>query len=133
LPRHGGKGKSAGRPFLIGTLSGESETIANAIRQAEIPQQVLQDPDAIGRLNQIFEADARLFQSYRWVERPPAPFPITVFGGQTDPVTSEDDLLQWQHCTRGDFAVRMVPGGHLFIKQSGQLVLQSIHEAVRVH
>jgi surfactin synthase thioesterase subunit/acyl carrier protein len=110
----------------FGALQQKSFSVSSAIRVADIPPAVTGDPDAMRRLNHIFEADATLFQSYKWVERSKLRSPISVFGGDQDTVASESDLLEWKCCTTEEFAIRIVPGDHLFIRDSARLVMEAI-------
>jgi surfactin synthase thioesterase subunit len=43
------------------------------------------------------------------------PCPIHAFGGSDDPLVSESDLQEWRARTSGEFSVRMLPGGHLYL------------------
>jgi surfactin synthase thioesterase subunit len=42
--------------------------------------------------------------------------PIHVFGGSEDPVVSESDLHEWRSRTTADFSVRILRGGHFYLR-----------------
>ncbi|MEB3981134.1 alpha/beta fold hydrolase [Mycobacterium sp. 663a-19] len=54
------------------------------------------------------------------------PCPIHVFGGSEDPLVSESDLHEWRSRTTGDFSVRILRGGHFYIRDR-----QSLFETLR--
>jgi surfactin synthase thioesterase subunit len=47
--------------------------------------------------------------------------PIHVFGGSEDPVVSESDLHEWRWRTTADFSVRILRGGHFYLRDSQPL------------
>lgn len=47
--------------------------------------------------------------------------PIHVFGGSEDPLVSEWDLYQWRSRTTADFSVRMLRGGHFYLRDRHRL------------
>lgn len=42
--------------------------------------------------------------------------PIHVFGGNEDPLVSESDLHEWRWRTTADFSVRILRGGHFYLR-----------------
>ena len=87
---------------LGGTPGG---TLANpAIRKLALPS-----------LRADFELDA----NYEFRERPPLSIPVSVFGGDNDAIVSTDELRAWRAHTTGDFALRVVSGGHFFHNDQG--------------
>jgi surfactin synthase thioesterase subunit len=42
--------------------------------------------------------------------------PIHVFGGSEDPLVSESDLHEWRSRTTADFSVRILRGGHFYLR-----------------
>ncbi len=42
--------------------------------------------------------------------------PIHVFGGSEDPLVSESDLHEWRSRTTADFSVRVLRGGHFYLR-----------------
>lgn len=42
--------------------------------------------------------------------------PIHVFGGSEDPLVSETDLREWRSRTTADFSVRILRGGHFYLR-----------------
>jgi surfactin synthase thioesterase subunit len=47
--------------------------------------------------------------------------PIHVFGGSEDPLVSESDLHEWRSRTTADFSVRILRGGHFYLRDRQQI------------
>jgi len=54
--------------------------------------------------------------------------PITAFAGDTDPLTSLEQVSAWRGHTTGDFAVRVFPGGHFYLTARTAEVVRAIRE-----
>jgi medium-chain acyl-[acyl-carrier-protein] hydrolase len=77
--------------------------------------EVLRDADLAGLMLPILRADFALCQSYRPVERPALPVPITALGGTADANVGRPDLEEWRQQTTARFSLHMIPGDHLFL------------------
>jgi medium-chain acyl-[acyl-carrier-protein] hydrolase len=81
-------------------------------------------------------ADLCVSEDYCYQPGPPLPCPIVVYGGESDPLLTSEELSGWREQTSAGFALHMLPGGHLFYKSeqcaagagpsSAQLLRQSI-------
>lgn len=89
-------------------------TVANLVADVELPLQLAVHADFLARMRSLFVADARLFRDFRHVSNARLSCPITVYGGTSDSIVSEDLVLWGQHTT-ASFEVVMVEGGHMFI------------------
>ena len=47
--------------------------------------------------------------------------PIYAFGGNDDPLVSEADLREWRSRTSAGFFVRILPGGHFYLRDRARL------------
>ncbi len=54
------------------------------------------------------------------------PCPISVFAGAEDVSAEPNALHEWEKYTRDQFRLRIMPGGHFFIEQSRDAVLEAI-------
>jgi surfactin synthase thioesterase subunit len=76
----------------------------------------------------MLRADVALIETYRYSDEPPFEFPITALGGTEDAWVRLGELAAWSSHTRGAFNLRMIPGGHLFVRTAGDKVVQAILE-----
>lgn len=83
-----------------------------------MPAEVLEEPELLELFLPVLRTDFSAVADYEYMDQPPLSHPITVYGGHHDPLTSEAGLRAWASMTSGAFALRMLPGGHLFLTPS---------------
>ena len=100
----------------------------------DIPQSILKEGSLLQKNMPVFEADLKLLQSYSQTKKPLLNCPISVFGGIEDPVTSKKDILEWSHYTSSTFKLQMLPGKHLFIRdsQNQKILLDDIAKDLKI-
>jgi pyochelin biosynthetic protein PchC len=59
--------------------------------------------------------DYRLADAYRPRPRPPIGSPIVALVSDTDPELTIDEAAAWRRHTRGEFDLRVFPGGHFYL------------------
>ncbi|NND53437.1 MAG: thioesterase [Gammaproteobacteria bacterium] len=74
----------------------------------------------------ILRADCVAHETYPYEEQPPFTFPIWVYGGTGDDSVTRERLEAWSVHTTGECQVHMLPGGHLFVDDMPDMLLQSI-------
>ncbi|MGW2090191.1 thioesterase II family protein [Streptomyces sp. NPDC001880] len=79
--------------------------------------EVLQHPELLELLLPVLRADYELCETYRFVERPPLPVPVTALGGTEDPATTEPMLRAWGGLTTAAFTATGYPGGHFYLTE----------------
>ena len=62
-------------------------------------------------------ADLLVIETYQYRPEPPLDLPISVFGGEQDPITSLDDLHAWHVHSSVSCTVHTFPGGHFYLHQ----------------
>lgn len=77
----------------------------------------------------LLESDIALVDSHRPSVRAPLPVPIHVLAGSADPLMSPADAVGWGRHTRAGCRVHVVPGGHLFVRDSPELVVDVVGAA----
>ena len=90
------------------------------------PKEVLEDPELMELLLPVLRADFAVGQPEILKPEPPLDGPITVFGGLSDLTTKRECLEGWREHTSGRFLVRMLPGGHFFLRDARPLILKAI-------
>ena len=71
----------------------------------------------------LLESDIALVDSHRPSLRTPLAVPIHVLAGEADPLMSPAEGLGWARHTRAECRVHVVPGGHLFVRDSPEVVV----------
>lgn len=98
-----------------------------ALRHLEgTPAEVLGNPDMMALVAPAVRADFAVCETYRYRKGPKLTCPITAIGGHHDRRVPRADLEAWAAETSGSFTMRMLPGGHYFIREQEDRVLQSI-------
>ncbi|MBX2866030.1 MAG: putative thioesterase [Leptolyngbyaceae cyanobacterium MAG.088] len=90
------------------------------------PEAVLQSNEFMGVYLPILRADLAINETYTYYPEKTLAIPISVFGGSQDHKVSIDSLDAWSKQTDKDYKLRLLPGGHLFIKDSAADILQAI-------
>jgi medium-chain acyl-[acyl-carrier-protein] hydrolase len=81
------------------------------------PSQVLDSPELMELFGPRIRADLELNDSYLTSADRVHDCPLTVFGGRHDRDVSERGLEAWSCLTRGPFRMRVLDGGHFFIRE----------------
>lgn len=70
--------------------------------------------------------DYRAMAAYRCARGARVASPIIAMVGRDDPATGYDDAAGWVDHTRGGFGLRVYPGGHFYLNECRQDVLNTI-------
>jgi len=90
------------------------ELLAGLGRLNGIHPEILAHDDYLDVVIPTFRSDLRMVERYRLVPGAALPCPITVFGGEEDPMTSPATLDEWRRYTTAEFRRQMFPGDHFF-------------------
>jgi medium-chain acyl-[acyl-carrier-protein] hydrolase len=90
------------------------------------PASILQNEALVKLLLPVLRADFTLSETYVYREDQPLPCAFSVFGGQEDETLDARDLAAWQEQTAGDLSLRLFPGGHFFLHESQEQLLDAI-------
>ena len=91
-----------------------------------LSDEVCQHPELLELLLPILRADCRAHETYEFQAGEPFDFPIWVFGGYGDELVTPERLEGWQQHTSGPCRVHMLQGGHLFIDEMPDMLVQSM-------
>ena len=94
------------------------------------PETVLRNSDLMAVFLPILRADFKLLETYFYHQDHPLNCPITVLGGCDDPKVSQAELEPWQMQTNQEFSLHLFPGGHFFINQETEAVMQLIAQTL---
>lgn len=88
-----------------------------------IPEMILNDSKLLDFFLPVLKADMEAFATYKHTQSSPFSFPISVFGGVSDKITTLSDLEAWCGYTDKAFELYMFKGGHFFINDYQQELL----------
>ena len=95
-------------------------------------EEVLANRELMSLTLPILRADFLMCGRYRYQQRPLLELPIHVLGGTTDR-SSLEQLQAWGGETACGFSLDMFEGGHFFIHEHEQRVLETIGDGLSVH
>ncbi|MEM8805127.1 MAG: alpha/beta fold hydrolase [Cyanobacteria bacterium P01_G01_bin.38] len=94
------------------------------------PEVVLQSNEFMAIYLPILRADLAINETYAYLPDEPIAAPISIFGGLQDHRVSFNSLEAWDKQTTKGSKLRLLPGGHLFIRDSSKAILQAIAEDI---
>ena len=110
---------------LFHKLSDE-ELLAEIRDFGVLSDELLEHPELLELAMPILRADCTAHETYECDEQPPFDFPIWIYGGLGDDTVERERLDAWQIHTTADCRVHMIMGGHLFVDDMPEQLLQSL-------
>ena len=101
----------------------DQEFIAGVQRFAGYRHAAFDDPELVEVLLPVLRADVEMHENYRAGGTEPLLVPITALRGEADELVSREQAEQWAAVTRGPFAYRELPGGHMYLVDEPAQVL----------
>lgn len=95
-------------------------------RYAAIPPEVASEPDVLALLLPALRADIAALETHAPGVREPLECPIFAMGGSEDSLTPRSHIEEWAGQTRGEFRLRMFPGGHFYLDSCRQAAVAEI-------
>jgi surfactin synthase thioesterase subunit len=90
----------------------------------------LDDPDLLQLILPAVRADYRAIGAYRGTQGTALSVPVAALAGAADGEASVDDVAAWREHTSGPFALRVLPGGHFFVREQFPVVADVVAELV---
>ena len=91
-----------------------------------MPEELTDHPELVNLVLPILRADCVAHETYQYTEQPSFNFPIWVYGGMGDETMERERLDAWSIHTSAECAVHMINGGHLFVDDKSDLLMQSM-------
>jgi len=123
-------------PLAVGAPHTPEEKLYHTMADAELlaelrdfggmSEEFLQNQELLELALPILRADCVAHETYDCVEQPPFDFPIWVYGGIGDDTVARERLDAWSVHTTAECKVHMVAGGHLFVDELPDMLMQSI-------
>ena len=95
------------------------------------PDEVLENPELMQVMLPLLRADFEVVETYEYTIEPPLAFPISAFGGLQDEKIERHHLEGWREQTTGYCSVRMLPGGHFFMRTAQRDMLRMIAQELQ--
>ncbi|WP_280443790.1 thioesterase II family protein [Nocardia brasiliensis] len=104
----------------------DAEFLAGVQRFAGYRHAAFDDPELVEVLLPVLRADVEMHENYRATSTEPLSVPITALRGERDELVSREQAEQWTTVTRGPFAYRELPGGHMYLVDEPEQLLRLI-------
>jgi surfactin synthase thioesterase subunit len=108
----------------------DASLIATMRRHGGTPQEVFDSPELMAMTLDILRADYKLCQSFTYRAGTPLPMPLEVLVGRQDDLGGER-VVAWQREAGGAFALHWFPGGHFYLRERRDAVLQTVVRGLR--
>jgi surfactin synthase thioesterase subunit len=105
--------------------------VATLREHFDVSAAILNDPILAEMALPVLRADLAIVESYAYRPEAPLEIPLLAFGGLSDPEASEEQIRAWQAQSTRPVRVRMLPGGHFFVNEQRQAILDEITQALR--
>ena len=110
---------------------GDDELINTLKNYNGTPPQVLENPLILEYLLPIVRADFSIYDNYKYVERETLNCPLSVFMGKEDDI-EENALQAWRNYTDKEFELHKFNGGHFYINDYTEEVIEIIHKSLNL-
>jgi surfactin synthase thioesterase subunit len=88
-----------------------------------IPQVVRDYPEMMRILVPIMRGDLTVLETYSFVAEPPLGVPVFLYGGQDDVQMTPASIEAWRAISAGDLTLRLFPGGHFYLQDDRERLL----------
>ncbi|GHA42143.1 thioesterase [Streptomyces tauricus] len=112
---------------LFGT---DEEIIADVLRFDESRAPVFEDPGLRELVLPAIRADYRLVDAYPAGPRPPLDCPVYGYTGHDDPEVTPEQMRGWAETTQGAFRLRVLPGGHFYLRAEEAALLADMRDVL---
>lgn len=92
--------------------------------------QWLDNEDLLATILPTVRGDYQAIETHTWVPEPPLDCPITHLVGSDDPHTSTAQSLAWEDHTGAEFARHVFPGGHFYLEEHRDAVVDLVATTV---
>lgn len=108
----------------------DEEIIADVVRFDESRAPVFADPDLRDLVLPAVRADYRLVDDYTGGDRPPLDCPVYGYTGDDDPEVTPEQMHEWADMTTGAFRLRVLPGGHFYLRTEEEALLADMKDVL---
>jgi surfactin synthase thioesterase subunit len=95
-------------------------------RYGAVSPEMVSDPELVAAFVPTLRADLEMMATYVFRARPPLDCPLHVFIGSEDATIKQSAAADWQELTSSAFRLSELPGGHFFMRQQPDQLLEAI-------
>ncbi|MEU7003415.1 alpha/beta fold hydrolase [Nonomuraea sp. NPDC046570] len=106
----------------------DEDLLARLTELGGLPAEVLAEPELVELVLPTLRADFAWLDAYVYAPEPPIEVPITAFAAEDDPAVPYDLMRGWSRHTAAGFGMRTETGGHFFLHQARDRILETICE-----
>jgi pyochelin biosynthetic protein PchC len=117
----------ASRQMISGT---DEEIIAHVVNFDASRAEVFADPDLREIVLPAVRADYHLVDDYSGGSRPPLDCPVFGYTGDADSEVTPEQMRGWGDLTRDGFRLRVLPGGHFYLRAEEAALLADLSEVM---
>ncbi|MBX6381799.1 MAG: thioesterase [Microbispora sp.] len=112
---------------------GSDEELIEELRRTEATHlDILDNASLIQAFLPIIRSDYRLSETYRPLPGPPLRTPVTVLYGDRDSEVNSSEAEGWREVTRGECEFRVFEGGHFYLEEHRDAVIELLTARARV-
>ncbi|MFI6339613.1 thioesterase II family protein [Streptomyces sp. NPDC050535] len=108
----------------------DEKLVADIVRADASRAPVFADPEMRELVLPAVRADCRLVDDYPGGPRPPLDCPVYGYTGDRDPEVTVERMRGWADLTRDAFRLRVLPGGHFYLRDEETALLADIGEVL---
>ncbi|GAA2404670.1 alpha/beta fold hydrolase [Actinomadura vinacea] len=105
---------------------GDAALIAELDRLSGTDRRVLRDEDVLRMVLPSMRSDYRAVETYRHRPGPKLDCPVVVLAGEDDPRVDMDEAKAWGDHTTGAFEVCTFPGGHFYLADQWEALVEVV-------
>jgi surfactin synthase thioesterase subunit len=91
--------------------------------------ELLVRPEWLRPILSVVRDDIKVCNSHDYRPLPPLPAPIHAFGGRSDPLVDERDLVSWAAHTTSTFELTMLDAGHFMVAEPDCGIMEGVFAA----
>jgi medium-chain acyl-[acyl-carrier-protein] hydrolase len=107
------------------------ELISELKTMGGTPPEVFENRELLDACVELLRNDLEALEKYCYEEENPLDCPILAIGGLNDEHISPEDLRGWSAQTSGEFACRMIKGGHFSLFDSVPMTIRLLESYIR--
>lgn len=120
-------------PTMAPPDASDQELVESLVGLGGIPQVLLDHPEWLSALLPVARDDLLMCSGPGPARLEPLPMPIQVYSGAEDILVTPSEVAEWADYADGAFSMRVMPGGHFFLREQEEAFLADLSRSVRVH
>ncbi|MBQ4524238.1 MAG: thioesterase [Lachnospiraceae bacterium] len=109
----------------------DGDFIAGLKQLGGMPEAILENQELMELLLPMLKADFKLIDTYCDKDRKPLKCSVLAFGANEDAEALYDEVMGWERYTCGAFESCFMGGGHFFIKEKEDEVLEIVQRKIK--